>query len=203
MISAITGHLQYTAAMQLSQLEKASFTLVMLDSALVIRLLFSNAACKLLARIPPTPPLTLLAIATSMEGILDQCSTARIRRFQYVGSPDRSPANPFTRNCFRLRCSGKLTVATKPSCPFNWFSSVRWKDCWRSDRAANKFVSHSCKHARAEGPRGRRGGFSCHSGNKKKNKEAQREEMVSHPGLNKNDNIGTKDSVSQRFSGNK
>lgn len=58
--------------MQLSQLEKASFTLEMLDSALVIILLFSNAACKLLAKIPPTPPLTLLAIATSIEGIFNK-----------------------------------------------------------------------------------------------------------------------------------
>lgn len=65
-------YLQYTAAMQLSQLEKDSFTLEMLDSALVTILLSSNAACKLLAMIPPTPPLTLLAIATSMEGILGQ-----------------------------------------------------------------------------------------------------------------------------------
>lgn len=68
-------YLQYTAAMQLSQLEKDSLTLEMLLEAvdtmsLPSTVLGSNAACKLLAIIPPTPPLTLRAIATSIEGIL-------------------------------------------------------------------------------------------------------------------------------------
>lgn len=86
MIMAITGHLsegvsavpdksdrgkdvpylQYVASMHLSQLEKESFTLEMLDA---MSLLSTKAASKLLAIIPPTPPLTLLAIATSIEGI--------------------------------------------------------------------------------------------------------------------------------------
>lgn len=76
--------------MQLSQLEKASFTLVMLDSALDIKLLFSNADCKLLAIIPPTPPLTLLAIATSMEGMMDQISAAQFRRIPEIGNSEKN-----------------------------------------------------------------------------------------------------------------
>lgn len=52
--------------MQLSQLDKESLTLVML----LVRSLVSKAACRLLAMMPPTPPRTLRAIATSMEGML-------------------------------------------------------------------------------------------------------------------------------------
>lgn len=56
--------------MQLSQLENDSFTLEMLVAASATTPLSSKAACKLLAIMPPTPPLTLLAIATSIEGIV-------------------------------------------------------------------------------------------------------------------------------------
>lgn len=67
-------YLQYVASMQLSQLEKDSLTLeilfVALDTiSLLSGVLSSNAACKLLAIMPPTPPRTLRAIATSIEGI--------------------------------------------------------------------------------------------------------------------------------------
>lgn len=65
------SYLQNVAAMQLSQLEKAVVTL---ESSSVMPLsanpLSAKAFCILLPRIPATPPLTLLVIATSIEGIL-------------------------------------------------------------------------------------------------------------------------------------
>lgn len=92
--------------MQLSQLENASFTLVMLDSALDIKLLLSKADCKLLAIIPPTPPLTLLAIATSMEGMMGQISAAQFGRISEIGNFEKSlgirPPRFFVRGDLRI-----------------------------------------------------------------------------------------------------
>lgn len=66
-----------TTLMQLSQLDKAVFTSEMLSPASDIILLSANACCKLLASIPLTPPLKLLVIATSIEGILTHSSDAQ------------------------------------------------------------------------------------------------------------------------------
>lgn len=62
--------------MQLDQLEKAVLTSEMFVWASDTMLLSANAFCRLLANIPVTPPLKLLAIATSMEGISTQCKCA-------------------------------------------------------------------------------------------------------------------------------
>lgn len=113
----ICPYLQYTAAMQLSQLENASFTLVMLDSALDIKLLLSNADCKLLAIIPPTPPLTLLAIATSMEGMMGQTSAAQFGRISEFGNSEKSRRFDHLGFSFAVICQYRFLFTT-PLCPF-------------------------------------------------------------------------------------
>lgn len=70
MITAITGHLQYVAAMQLSQLEKAVLKFEKPLSASEMTPRASKAGCTALAIEPHTPPLKLLAIITSIVGIL-------------------------------------------------------------------------------------------------------------------------------------
>lgn len=88
MIIAITGHLQYVACMQLSQLENASLMSDNCPWASEITPLCSSPACKLRATMSSTPPLTLLAIATSIEGIsasahpklFRECPNAQVRR---------------------------------------------------------------------------------------------------------------------------
>lgn len=88
MIIAITGHLdkcqhtksttegeglctylQYVACMQLSQLENASLISDICPWASETTPLPPIPACKLRATMSSTPPLTLLAIARSIEGI--------------------------------------------------------------------------------------------------------------------------------------
>lgn len=70
LIDGALAYLQNVAAMQLSQLEKAVVTD---ESSSVILLsampLSAKAFCILLPSIPITPPLTLLVMATSIEGI--------------------------------------------------------------------------------------------------------------------------------------
>jgi len=73
-ITPMTGHLQYVAAMQLSQLEKAFLTSLTWFPALVTVSViprFSMFAAKLDTTEPNTPPRRLLAMATSIEGIFE------------------------------------------------------------------------------------------------------------------------------------
>ena len=73
-MTAMTGYLQKVAFMQLSQLEKAVLTSLTLFevSSMILRLAISlvTLLTMLSLRVPHVPPWRLLAMATSIEGIL-------------------------------------------------------------------------------------------------------------------------------------
>ena len=131
--------MQYVACMQLSQLENASLMSDNCPCASSTTPLGASPACTLRANMSTTPPLTLLAIARSIEGILastqpklsSECPNARIRSEERCTSGPRCNCAAFKKR--RSCCSTFKTPLLGVSQAVRWFLTLVVR-CFYSQR---------------------------------------------------------------------
>lgn len=126
-ITAMTGHLQKAAFMQLSQLEKAVLTSVTLPCASLTRSLLAMPVATLLARTflncSRTPPCRLLTMATSTGAILSPCPLRQACAFTNTSNRGRPAKLRVSVVGRRRRREGSSVANSAPTTPS---SSAVW-----------------------------------------------------------------------------